>query len=141
MIDEKVKADVRQASPEAQAYTDWIMARHRMGEIIATMKDLMSEQEKLIEILAKGNPMDAAMSGIVIDDVNFDAVIAETPRWRMADIMADLGVTKKTVYRWINELGFPKPKIIKNVAYWHERDVKHWHRDNENKIGRWPAAT
>lgn len=36
------------------------------------------------------------------------------------------GVSDMTLWRWLKELGFPKPIYIGNRRYWRQKDVLDW---------------
>lgn len=43
------------------------------------------------------------------------------------DLMNNFQVSKSTIYRWINERGFPEPvKLSPKASRWNSKDVEIW---------------
>lgn len=46
---------------------------------------------------------------------------------RLKDLVKLLGVSRSSIYAWIKENRFPKPrKIGKRVSVWLEEDIREW---------------
>lgn len=49
------------------------------------------------------------------------------------DIQSQFGISKSTLYRWVNERGFPKPiKFGSGVARWKQDEVELWLESQSN---------
>lgn len=59
---------------------------------------------------------------------------------RLAAVLETTGKTKRTVYRWMDEQGFPRPEIVRGVAVWNKAAVKTWWEANADLVGRWPTS-
>lgn len=53
---------------------------------------------------------------------------------KMAEIMILTGASHGTIYRWINERGFPQSQN----GEWDPVAVTEWWDANKSKVGRWP---
>ncbi|HEY0011545.1 MAG TPA: hypothetical protein VGB79_01685 [Allosphingosinicella sp.] len=50
-------------------------------------------------------------------------------------VLAHVGKSRPTVFRWIKTRGFPRPLN----GEWNDAEVERWWAENSNKVGRWPV--
>ncbi len=118
--------------------TTWKVNRIReIGEEIAV---LLTEQNSLIASLSEANDLSPGGAlGVMHTAIRNGARALETQGARLEWVLTATGRTKRTIYRWMDEKGFPKPQKVRGVAYWDVDAVKKWWAENEAEVGRWPT--
>lgn len=106
----------------------------RLREIFDEMTALSQEQHSLIMYLAKGPDMSPSLAMELMHQSMSNREIARLDR-----ILKMTGRTKRTIYRWMDELGFPRPDKSGGMAWWDVAAVKTWWAENEAVVGRWPT--
>lgn len=63
---------------------------------------------------------------------------SERELWGVQGIMQECGVSRRTVYKWINLPGFPKPVPVVGggAPVWEARAVKAWRKRTQKPPGR-----
>ena len=143
-------SDMMTAAPQARATRKTAMAVMRLSQIASEIEALMKEQTTIL------TEIDLALRGDVeisherlarrSSEPSVDPRIYDNPQgltrentMRLEDIIALTGKTKRTVYRWMDDQGFPRPEIVKKTAYWTRVDVVAWWEKNRENVGRWPV--
>ena len=119
----------------------WDKLKERLTEIEQQIRALLDEQSALFAMIAEAGPAAIAPIGVNKEWVRIRQEKKPSPTMRLKEVLALVGKTKCTVYRWMDDpdLAFPRPEIVRGVAVWDAIAVENWWTDHCANTGRWPS--